>query len=316
MRKLWMALLVGFFLVGCSDDAEVNQWELCDEEPTCPEGMIEYGGGSSCPEGLCEEVSECGNTIYCEQLEECDAVPSCPDFTVEVASQSDCIQGAESCFSRTMCNFTIWCSEEPDCLSLDCPEGATEVDSQADCPQDDVDCYELPHPVCDWQIWCWEEAEPVCDEERTYFDECPAEFCDGPPETCDPCFDEGDYFEDQCGCGCEIREPVYCRVSDATGEGACEMEVGVVFDGDSCITISGCHCDGPDCERFESLEECQRVTGDCDGECGEPDGPICSMTYYPPDHPEGPEDCPDGSIFTVDDCEPKCVELDSCEVVD
>ncbi len=317
MRKNWlMMMIVALFVVACGEEesADDNRWEFCHAEPSCPDGTIEHSDSADCPEEDCEEVTECNTTIYCEHPVVCDGMPVCPAGTVQISDESECPDEGE-CFSESMCNFTIWCAELISCGEPfpACPPEANQVNSESECPAD-VSCYEVGGG-CAGSTWCWEPEQPICEDDRSYFDQCPVDFCDGPPEDCDPCFNEGPYFEDDCGCGCEIREPHYCAVSDATGEGFCDMIVATVFDGDTCGQISGCSCVGEDCDRFESLEHCYRVTSDCDNQCGDPDEDICG-NYLAPEYPGGPEDCPQGSTYTVVDCEPRCIERDSCELFD
>jgi hypothetical protein len=52
-----------------------------------------------------------------------------------------------------------------------------------------------------------------------------------------------------------------CVGLDPASYGACAMVLGVVFDGQSCVTASGCSC-GADCElMFTSRDACQRACG-------------------------------------------------------
>ena len=332
--RIFALILSVLFLVGCVVDGEQSDgtWEFCDGQAQCPRGYVELPEGSSCSADSaesCTEVSACGTTIQCEAPSNCEAVPTCPDGTNEVPADYEC-PPEEICFSVTECNMTIQCSEPPACDGPppSCPDGATEVASSSDCPRGDVSCWEITESTCGQSVWCWEEStscqcpdgDPDCLEEsdsgRVYFDECPPLMCDGPPEMCEPCYEYGPYFEDECGCGCEPPPPEYCAVSDAEGEGECLAILGYAFDGQECVKIGGCECFGEDCDRFASLEECQRTTGDCDGTCGDPDAPICAAFEPPSDEPTSPRDCPEGSTFTVINCMPQCVEADSCEPFD
>jgi len=49
---------------------------------------------------------------------------------------------------------------------------------------------------------------------------------------------------DSCGCG-----PEECVTLDPNGYGPCDAILGVVFDGNSCVFVSGCDC-APDCDNF------------------------------------------------------------------
>ena len=52
-----------------------------------------------------------------------------------------------------------------------------------------------------------------------------------------------------------------CETLDPHGYGACAMVLGVVFDGRSCVTASGCGCE-PDCDLiFRDMESCREACG-------------------------------------------------------
>ena len=60
-----------------------------------------------------------------------------------------------------------------------------------------------------------------------------------------------------------------CDAQDANGEGACEAELGVVWRGDYCSSISGCSCVGADCANlYESVDACLSAHRDCERLCG------------------------------------------------
>ncbi len=124
--------------------------------------------------------------------------------------------------------------------------------------------------------------------------------------TCEPGWQP---FEDQCGCGCKRNERgELCRAMDAKAQGLCEAEIGVIFDGTRCYMSSGCSCEGADCDRlYESVEQCESATGDCDLKCGDPDSYVCDV------HASiDPQCCPDGSVYTIINCEPLCVDKATC----
>lgn len=131
-------------------------------------------------------------------------------------------------------------------------------------------------------------------------------------------------FSDECGCGCintdsgsNDPEPSpgtgpTCSAWDVDAEGDCDWIIGYGYDGDNCVGYSGCDCVGSDCHRLtDSVEDCQKQIRDCDYTCGNPDGVICDVY-------EGiePKSCLDGSAYTVIDCEPMCVDPNTCERVD
>jgi hypothetical protein len=60
--------------------------------------------------------------------------------------------------------------------------------------------------------------------------------------------------------GCTGR----CEAQVATGMGACALELGVFWDGGDCVSVSGCSCDGDDCDDgYVSIEECMYAHRGC-----------------------------------------------------
>ncbi|MBN8610486.1 MAG: hypothetical protein J0L92_07880 [Deltaproteobacteria bacterium] len=97
-----------------------------------------------------------------------------------------------------------------------------------------------------------------------------------------------------------------CEPQDARGVGGCEAELGYVWRGDSCWSISGCSCEGEDCGALAATAEaCLAEHARCDRSCGgfaEVGG--CFETEYC--------DYPDGSFCGGDDstgvCRPRPTE--------
>jgi len=59
-----------------------------------------------------------------------------------------------------------------------------------------------------------------------------------------------------------------CDPQDASGVGACEMIIGVFWDGFTCRYLSGCSCEGEDCDaRYESIPECYLAHAGCASFC-------------------------------------------------
>jgi len=57
-----------------------------------------------------------------------------------------------------------------------------------------------------------------------------------------------------------------CQAQDALGEGACRAILGTKFDGSQCVTLTGCECQGDDCdELFSSQEACRQAYNACLG---------------------------------------------------
>jgi hypothetical protein len=79
----------------------------CDGLPACKPGWVEVKG--CVPDSECEKVTACGKTIICQYM--CEGPqPICDPGDTQVASQSECLQDDAKCYSRSSCNFTIWCT--------------------------------------------------------------------------------------------------------------------------------------------------------------------------------------------------------------
>ncbi len=68
-----------------------------------------------------------------------------------------------------------------------------------------------------------------------------------------------------------------CETIDPNGFGDCEMDMGVAWDGEECVSVSGCGCE-PLCDAFfDTMEECELV---CLESCGGFVGNTCDETEY------------------------------------
>ena len=70
-----------------------------------------------------------------------------------------------------------------------------------------------------------------------------------------------------------------CPPQQAIGIGFCKMALGVVFNGNACVTLSGCRCSGRDCHHlYDTVRECQRDNYRCVSGCIRTgcSGQICS----------------------------------------
>ncbi|MFU8806242.1 MAG: hypothetical protein ACNA8W_20690 [Bradymonadaceae bacterium] len=140
--------------------------------------------------------------------------------------------------------------------------------------------------------------------------------CDCHGDDCDKLYyDVSTCEEDHRSCLGGEPEPELgptCRSWDADGEGPCLMILGYAYDGNTCVMLGGCDCVGDDCDRVTvSEEECLKQVGDCQSQCGDPDGVLCYIYAS-----FNPSQCTDGSAYTVVNCEPVCVDRQTCEVTD
>jgi hypothetical protein len=76
-----------------------------------------------------------------------------------------------------------------------------------------------------------------------------------------------------------------CGVMNATGVGQCDAALGVKWDGQACVYVSGCSCTGADCDNlFQTYDDCQ---AGCHMPCDSldttmpcPDGQFCQAPNY------------------------------------
>jgi hypothetical protein len=61
--------------------------------------------------------------------------------------------------------------------------------------------------------------------------------------------------------------PPTCVPMDARGVGPCDAVLGYAWNGSRCVSISGCECEGSDCERLASLEVCEAAHARCPAAC-------------------------------------------------
>lgn len=108
------------------------------------------------------------------------------------------------------------------------------------------------------------DAGPSCPDESDGYDyvsrdldECARIFI--------ACDDGQTPFQNQCGCGC-VKDAAACQAQDIAGEGNCRMQLGWAFDGQRCVGVYGCDCEGDDCDDiFDDRTSCQAAYGECLG---------------------------------------------------
>ncbi|MGF1467882.1 MAG: Kazal-type serine protease inhibitor [Sandaracinaceae bacterium] len=80
---------------------------------------------------------------------------------------------------------------------------------------------------------CTAEVHPVCGcDGETYTNACEAGRAGASVERPGAC------------------EPASCEPQDATGVGPCDASFGLAWDGEACVDVSGCRCEGADCDEL------------------------------------------------------------------
>lgn len=132
-----------------------------------------------------------------------------------------------------------------------------------------------------------------------------------------------EYFENECGCGCEPSDDPgpTCDAQDIRAEGPCTAIIGVAWNGEACVALSGCSCVGEDCDDiYEDMASCQADHAEClscDPAPGDPgvefvgNSPAeCAVILF---------GCEEGTEYFANECGCGCrtVEmLDSCDAQD
>ncbi|HJL15523.1 MAG TPA: hypothetical protein RMH99_07710 [Sandaracinaceae bacterium LLY-WYZ-13_1] len=202
------------------------------------------GGGSACGDGTCAVGERC--------------CPGCaPDEGWCAPAGSPCPRPAcplDAGVGRSCGGFGgATCDEDEVC---DYPDGSScgGDDSTGVCIPRPDGC---PEPVC----------RPVCG-------------CDG-DTYCSPCdaHANGTDVANEGACG----DPGACAPMDARGEGPCAAFFGYAWDGERCAGLSGCACEGADCDAtYETPEACLDDHVDCVDDCrssGCPDGSRCILCW-------------------------------------
>jgi hypothetical protein len=58
-----------------------------------------------------------------------------------------------------------------------------------------------------------------------------------------------------------------CAPFDARPVGPCDLFLGYSWDGSQCVPLSGCECEGIDCDRLVPLDVCEAAHRDCPRRC-------------------------------------------------
>ena len=129
---------------------EVN----CPGLPNCPPGGRQTDdpcGPDELAQGLCNIVTECGQSVFCRPLENCAAVPSCEDeeFESNVPCGLDEVENAE-CRRVSECGATTWCRTGERCFAT--PSCQRGVETRYPCAAGEVACER--QTLCGQTIFC------------------------------------------------------------------------------------------------------------------------------------------------------------------
>ena len=68
------------------------------------------------------------------------------------------------------------------------------------------------------------------------------------------------------GCGIQFADCLdSCAADDAQGVGMCDMFFGFAWDGNACVGVSGCSCEGSDCDTLTfDKGACEKAHSKCE----------------------------------------------------
>lgn len=214
----------------CPDGSQVP-WCICDEDAIwmC----------INSPENACADP--CAGVV-CDDGFHCEDGSCVPDQCLGEGEQFEDFDTAGKCCDGLV-PIPVAVAENGTCSSPNCP------------------CYVCARCGTDGGVCSTGENRCNCPQDCVGADHCSAEDCLNI---------EREYMVDgDCpglplGQMDRIAQGVGCAAMDARGEGDCDLHLGVIWNGEACVNISGCSCVGADCQAlFESLEACRDAYAPC-----------------------------------------------------
>ena len=286
----------GSCCLGCNGDAGYCADACPDIACPPPPSCAECGPGLTCCPGCDGDVACYDSNGACPPVACPPPPPTCEDTNACAEGQRCC----PGCLGDHIC-----ADGDGPCPVLRCPPPPVTCDS-VDCP-DDSQCCER----CGGAPFCFPAGEM-----------CPVPVCPPPPPPAERC-EDGSTCADglQCCAGCDNSyfcasaagecpqvlcpvpppNPSTCPAQEARGVGFCAAFFGYAWNGRSCVGLSGCSCEGDDCDStYDSPEACERAHYHCPG---------CSADFMCETN-EYCDGCAHGSCPECDDCVADCVRHD------
>ena len=258
----------------------------CQNDLACPKGSICIPGKNCvapAPTGKCWFDGDC-KSAKCENPLVCPCTADC-SFNYSFGTCSDnpgsccggdkggcltgetCVQDSHICKASAVAPGSCWSTA--DCKTGAC-QGAIVCPCGAMCKQGDKlgTCQDVKPGGC-----CKVDSDCASGEECANHAMCKAKTLLGKGQ----CWSDADCGGGTCAgvnvcpCGamCLVADkpgtcssgPTTCTTVDPGSFGLCAMLIGVVFDGKSCVSASGCGC-GTQCSAvFADLASCQKACG-------------------------------------------------------
>lgn len=284
---------------GYADQCDPDTGKCITPPVAPPQDCAEQGQecvNGDCVDGACAPMDAAGEgdcamvlgVVFtgksCEMISGCTCIGNdCENLFGELsaceAAYSDCLETPyEPCANKTCGEGCTECApDDPDCVETDvvkaCNEAGACVADTGDLCGKDL-CAEVDCP----------NSAPFCEDNIAYggvYSECnPAtgECLIAPGMPPQDCTEEGLTCEKgQC-----VEGKGDCAALDAVGVGSCDAYFGVTWNGSECVGVSGCDCEGADCDKlYQEVEACQKAHAECAGSyepCAEKKcGAICTI---------------------------------------
>ena len=328
----------------CLDKECGESCTICDpNEPNCiqPAVISACNSQGQCvaeTPGMCEAPYEpcdgkmCGE--LCSPCDPSDALCVAPAVITACSAQGECVASSPDLCEADLCEGVTCPATKPYCSGNAVIGGSGEgtcnpKNGECEYPLDmgAIDCAGNGMVCVDGQC---QEPTSECGPGNTPCEmgTCNVKGCgEEAVGQCVPLIDGcDDIYEPVCGCdgvtytndcervyfyGVALKHVGECSTSEtcdamkAQPEGPCDLELGILWNGEQCVSISGCNCTGPDCDAlYNTFEVCEKAHSECKAydpcagkECGDP----CS-TCDPKD-----EDCPKTAEYTVCNMKGQCV---------
>lgn len=234
---------------GCGCEGEITAGcEAMDVDMvgTCEPAPVYWWDGFNCvgESGCSCEGADCDSVYFdaasCEaEHAGCFGDPG-PCDAQDARGEGACEAIIGVAWNGTDCEYLSGCS----CAGSDCEELYGDYEA---CIADHTECFECdPAP-----------GDPGVEFVGRSLRECAAIAVACAPGT--------EYFENDCGCGCEPSDdPVSCEAQDIRAEGPCAAILGVAWNGEACVALSGCSCAGSECDAmYDDMEWCTRDHAEC-----------------------------------------------------
>ncbi|MCC6646290.1 MAG: hypothetical protein IT374_12050 [Polyangiaceae bacterium] len=244
----------------------------------CVGGVCVFDAGGGCPAVSCAAQDAKGDGLCFGLLgvrwtgDACENVTGCQCLGADCGALYASVDKCEKAH--------VQCSTGGPCAGKTCGDTCSNCPPGSTCPPVIEYCSASgscgpAFPVCSGPSGSCTGAQ--CGASCTYM--CDAPGCMPKPGTCNAAGD--------CTLGDPVCSGAKCDAMKAEGQGPCALFFGYAWNGQQCVGLGGCSCQGPDCNKlYKSMDACvdARAACACQGKaCGAPCdclGKDCAPTPY------------------------------------